>query len=292
MRYCLVLLFSALLVSSPAFAHKNAKPTPRGTAKAQQELSCSFCSKSSKEVRQLIAGPSVTICDECVGLCNDILEEMSLDDPEDQGSRPLQIQEDDRERGEAQILDTHQKYVTAVRASDWAEAATYFDPPALAGIRETMKAVLEMDSGEGVSVAETMVGMSPDALAKLDDSGFFGAFMTGIIAMNPGLGDAMANAQMNERGVAFGADGEAFVVYEMVLNSEGVDMTKFAVTPMVRGANGIWALQMTGEFKGIADMIGRMGDRAEQAQDGNPPPPEASETKTTASPSADGEKIE
>ena len=38
-------------------------------------LYCSFCGKSQHEVRKLIAGPSVYICDECVDLCNDIIRE-------------------------------------------------------------------------------------------------------------------------------------------------------------------------------------------------------------------------
>jgi ATP-dependent Clp protease ATP-binding subunit ClpX len=38
-------------------------------------LYCSFCGKSQHEVRKLIAGPSVFICDECVGLCNDIIRD-------------------------------------------------------------------------------------------------------------------------------------------------------------------------------------------------------------------------
>ena len=38
-------------------------------------LQCSFCGKSQHEVRKLIAGPSVFICDECVELCNDIIRE-------------------------------------------------------------------------------------------------------------------------------------------------------------------------------------------------------------------------
>ncbi len=50
-------------------------------------LYCSFCGKSQHEVRKLIAGPSVYICDECVELCNDIireeLEESSLAERED-----------------------------------------------------------------------------------------------------------------------------------------------------------------------------------------------------------------
>jgi len=38
-------------------------------------LSCSFCGKSQKEVKKLIAGPTVYICDECIALCNDIIAE-------------------------------------------------------------------------------------------------------------------------------------------------------------------------------------------------------------------------
>ncbi|MBI3178597.1 MAG: ATP-dependent Clp protease ATP-binding subunit ClpX [Deltaproteobacteria bacterium] len=44
-------------------------------------LVCSFCGKSQKEVKKLIAGPTVYICDECIGLCNDIIaEELEADD--------------------------------------------------------------------------------------------------------------------------------------------------------------------------------------------------------------------
>ena len=38
-------------------------------------LKCSFCGKSQKQVRKLIAGPGVYICDECIDLCNEIIEE-------------------------------------------------------------------------------------------------------------------------------------------------------------------------------------------------------------------------
>jgi ATP-dependent Clp protease ATP-binding subunit ClpX len=42
-----------------------------------RELYCSFCGKSQDEVRKLIAGPSVYICDECINLCNEIISEES-----------------------------------------------------------------------------------------------------------------------------------------------------------------------------------------------------------------------
>jgi len=52
-------------------------------------LYCSFCGKSQHEVRKLIAGPSVFICDECVELCNDIIrEEMQENAPESSQSLP------------------------------------------------------------------------------------------------------------------------------------------------------------------------------------------------------------
>ncbi|MDF1561959.1 MAG: ATP-dependent Clp protease ATP-binding subunit ClpX [Deltaproteobacteria bacterium] len=49
-----------------------------------QSLCCSFCGKSQKEVKKLIAGPTVYICDECIGLCNDIIaEEMDREEQVD-----------------------------------------------------------------------------------------------------------------------------------------------------------------------------------------------------------------
>lgn len=44
-------------------------------AKSDANLRCSFCGKSRDQVRKLIAGPTVYICDECVGLCNEIISE-------------------------------------------------------------------------------------------------------------------------------------------------------------------------------------------------------------------------
>jgi len=52
-------------------------------------LSCSFCGKSQREVRKLIAGPTVYICDECIKLCNDIIaEENEREDGKPQVSLP------------------------------------------------------------------------------------------------------------------------------------------------------------------------------------------------------------
>lgn len=60
-------------------------------------LYCSFCGKSQHEVKKLIAGPSVFVCDECVELCNDIIrEEMLESSPEQEQERlpkPKEINE-------------------------------------------------------------------------------------------------------------------------------------------------------------------------------------------------------
>ena len=42
---------------------------------SEKTLYCSFCGKSQHEVKKLIAGPSVFICDECIDLCNDIIRD-------------------------------------------------------------------------------------------------------------------------------------------------------------------------------------------------------------------------
>ncbi len=50
-------------------------------AKFEAHLKCSFCGKSQEQVRKLIAGPGVYICDECIDLCNEILDEELIDSP-------------------------------------------------------------------------------------------------------------------------------------------------------------------------------------------------------------------
>ena len=62
--------------------------------KDQKKLHCSFCGKSQDEVKKLIAGPSVYICNECVDLCNDIIEEEVKHEESDSESTllsPLEI---------------------------------------------------------------------------------------------------------------------------------------------------------------------------------------------------------
>jgi len=52
----------------------------RGTGGRDKVFYCSFCGKSQHEVKKLIAGPSVYVCDECVSLCNEIIHEETRDE--------------------------------------------------------------------------------------------------------------------------------------------------------------------------------------------------------------------
>ncbi len=68
----------------------------------EKSLRCSFCGKNQHDVRRLIAGPSVFICDECVDLCNDIICEETLDTEDDSSSFSLPTP-----REICHILDAH-----------------------------------------------------------------------------------------------------------------------------------------------------------------------------------------
>lgn len=60
-------------------------------------LYCSFCGKSQHEVRKLIAGPSVFICDECVDLCNDIIREEVQESTSEESSDRLPVPQEIKE---------------------------------------------------------------------------------------------------------------------------------------------------------------------------------------------------
>lgn len=60
-------------------------------------LYCSFCAKSQQEVKKLIAGPSVFVCDECVELCNDIIKEEVQERESDSKARKLPVPKEIKE---------------------------------------------------------------------------------------------------------------------------------------------------------------------------------------------------
>src|SRR5512134_2890303 len=73
-----------VLVDRPAMSRK--KPEGEG-------LKCSFCNKSQRDVRKLIAGPTVYICDECVDICLDIIaEEKETEEPDGRVRLPKPVE--------------------------------------------------------------------------------------------------------------------------------------------------------------------------------------------------------
>lgn len=72
-------------------------------------LYCSFCGKSQHEVRKLIAGPSVFICDECIDLCNDIIkEEVQAEGIERTGFKHLPTPHEIREKLDQYVIGQEQ----------------------------------------------------------------------------------------------------------------------------------------------------------------------------------------
>jgi len=77
-------------------------------------LYCSFCGKSQHEVRKLIAGPSVFVCDECVELCNDIIREEMQEKTASGGEKLPKPQEINEVLNEYVIGQTRAKKVLSV----------------------------------------------------------------------------------------------------------------------------------------------------------------------------------
>ncbi len=87
-------------------------------SQGDSKLYCSFCGKSQDEVRKLIAGPSVFICDECVDLCNDIITE-EIQEAEE-------VSDDDRLPIPAEIKENLDEYVIGqLRAKKVLAVAVY-----------------------------------------------------------------------------------------------------------------------------------------------------------------------
>ena len=72
-------------------------------SKYDSHLKCSFCGKSQEQVRKLIAGPGVYVCDECVDLCNEILDEELFDSGSSVASPSPRREQNSREKAKVVV---------------------------------------------------------------------------------------------------------------------------------------------------------------------------------------------
>ena len=94
-------------------------------------LRCSFCGKTQEEVKKIIAGPTVYICDECIDLCNEIMEEEYQNEHAEEFQHELLKPAEIKEVLDKYVVGQEQsKKVLAVAVRGWAVAG----PTALAAL--------------------------------------------------------------------------------------------------------------------------------------------------------------
>ena len=79
----------------------------RGSNGDEKVLKCNFCHKSQNDVLKLIAGPQVFICDECVGLCHEIIREELQESAEDLGGKRLRTPEEIKDILDEYVIGQH-----------------------------------------------------------------------------------------------------------------------------------------------------------------------------------------
>jgi hypothetical protein len=116
-------------------------------ANGGETLHCSFCGKSQHEVAALIAGPTVFICDECVGLCDNIIEDQAIDRTlrEAPERDPFDVTADIMQRKGDEQLKAYR-----AGAERWREHVAW-------SLLQTADALARLETGEP---------WTPDALAK------------------------------------------------------------------------------------------------------------------------------
>ena len=113
-------------------------------------LKCSFCGKSQKQVKQLIAGPGVYICDECVELCNEIIRErMSEEVGEEVSEFELPKPRD--------IFEFLQQYVVGQEAAKRALSVAVYNHYKRIRSRGEIAAVDEQQSDDHVEIAKSNI---------------------------------------------------------------------------------------------------------------------------------------
>ncbi len=121
-------------------------------------LYCSFCGKSQHEVKKLIAGPSVFICDECIDLCTDIIQEEIAKLPKEGGDDSLPTPHQIRENLDQYVIgQDHAKKTLAVAVYNHYKRLQYLPKPKKEKLDKDGKPVEAADKKESKTPAKAIV---------------------------------------------------------------------------------------------------------------------------------------
>ena len=128
------------------------------TNSPEKVLYCSFCGKSQHEVKKLIAGPSVFICDECIDLCTDIIQEEIAKLPKEEGDDSLPTPHQIRENLDQYVIgQDHAKKTLAVAVYNHYKRLQYLPKPKKEKLDKDGKPVVGADKKESKQPAKAMV---------------------------------------------------------------------------------------------------------------------------------------
>ena len=129
-----------------------------GTNSSEKVLYCSFCGKSQHEVKKLIAGPSVFICDECIDLCTDIIQEEIAKLPKEGGDESLPTPHQIRGNLDQYVIgQEHAKKTLAVAVYNHYKRLQYLPKPKKEKLDKDGKPVEASDKRESKLPAKAIV---------------------------------------------------------------------------------------------------------------------------------------